>query len=74
MVLCGLLILGTLLWREYRAHKEAQERNIYGVPREIAARGDLSEIEKTNIAIYKKTKPSVVPSNGQKPIALGQAR
>jgi S1-C subfamily serine protease len=60
MALCGLLILGTLLWKEYRAHKEAQDRNLYGVPRKIEPRGDLTEIEKTNIAIYKKTKPSVV--------------
>ncbi|MGH7174063.1 MAG: S1C family serine protease [Gemmataceae bacterium] len=60
LALCGLLILGTLLWREYKAHQEAEARNLYGVPREIAQRGDLSEIEKTNIDIYKKAKPSVV--------------
>ena len=29
-------------------------------PREVTPRGDLSEIEKTNIDIYKKAKPSVV--------------
>jgi S1-C subfamily serine protease len=60
LALCGLLILGTLLWSEYRAHKEAQARTTYGVAREITPRGELSDIEKTNIAIYKKTKPSVV--------------
>jgi S1-C subfamily serine protease len=60
LVMCGLLILGVLLWSEYRAYREAQDRNIYGVPREITARGDLSDLEKTNIAIYKKAKPSVV--------------
>jgi S1-C subfamily serine protease len=60
MALCGLLILGTLLWREYRAHRDAQARDFYGVPREITPRGDLSEIEKTNISIYKQSKPSVV--------------
>lgn len=60
LLLCGLLLLGTLLWREYKAHQEAEARNIYGVPREITARGELSNIEQTNIAIYKKVKPSVV--------------
>jgi S1-C subfamily serine protease len=49
-----------MLWREYKAHQEAASRNIYGVPRPVEPRGDLSEIEKTNIAIYKQTKPSVV--------------
>ncbi len=60
VVLLGLLYLGMWLWGEYKAHREAQERNIYGTPREITPRGDLSDIEKTNIAIYKKAKPSVV--------------
>jgi S1-C subfamily serine protease len=60
LVLCSLLYLGMWLWSEYKAHREAQERNIYGTPREITPRGELSDIEKTNIAIYKKTKPSVV--------------
>jgi len=58
-LLCGLLLLGVLLWRAYQLHQEADARNIYGVPREITTRGDLSDIEKTNIAIYKKSKPSV---------------
>jgi S1-C subfamily serine protease len=60
VVLFGLLYLGMWLWSEYKAHREAQERNIYGAPREITPRGELSDIEKTNIAIYKKSKPSVV--------------
>ncbi|HTU21060.1 MAG TPA: trypsin-like peptidase domain-containing protein [Gemmataceae bacterium] len=60
LTLCGLILLGTLVWREYKAHQEAQSRSIYGTPRAITPRGDLSELEKTNIAIYKKTKPSVV--------------
>ena len=60
LVLCGLLILGTLLWSEYRAHREAQTRVTFGVPREVTPRGDLSDIEKSNIAIYKQTMPSVV--------------
>lgn len=60
LALCGLILAGTLLWREYKTHQESQARSLYGTPREIAPRGDLSEFEKTNIAIYKKTKPSVV--------------
>jgi S1-C subfamily serine protease len=55
LTLCVLLLVGTLLWREYKAHQEAD-----GIPREITPRGDLSDIEKTNIDIYKKAKPSVV--------------
>ncbi|HTU89381.1 MAG TPA: trypsin-like peptidase domain-containing protein [Gemmataceae bacterium] len=60
LLLSGLLLLGTLLWREYKAHQEADARNIYGVPRAIEPRGQLADVEKTNIAIYKKAKPSVV--------------
>ena len=60
VVLFGLLYLGMWLWSEYKAHREVQERNVYGTPREITPRGELSDIEKTNIAIYKKAKPSVV--------------
>lgn len=60
LFLCGLMLLGTTLWREYKAHQEAEARNIYGTPRAIEPRGDLSQVEKTNIDIYKQTKPSVV--------------
>src|SRR5262249_23708044 len=42
-----------------KAHVEADARTT-AVPRAITPRGDLSDIEKTNIEIYKKTKPSVV--------------
>jgi S1-C subfamily serine protease len=60
LALCGLLILGTLLWREYKAHQEAKSRNLYGNPRAVEPRGELSPLEKDNIKIYKQTKPSVV--------------
>ena len=60
LLLSGLLLLGTLLWREYRAYQEADARNIYGVPHAVEPRGQLADVEKTNIAIYKKAKPSVV--------------
>jgi S1-C subfamily serine protease len=60
LVLCSLLFLGMTLWNEYKIHREGAARNLYGTPREITPRGELSEVEKTNIAIYKKAKPSVV--------------
>ncbi len=60
LTLFGLVIVGMLLWTEYKAHRQAQENSIYAQPRDITPRGDLSDIEKTNIAIYKKAKPSVV--------------
>jgi S1-C subfamily serine protease len=60
LTLCGLVLLGTWLWREYKAHQESEAARLYGTPRAITPRGDLSDIEKTNIEIYKKTKPSVV--------------
>jgi S1-C subfamily serine protease len=56
----GLLALGTMFWRGYKARQEAEARDEYGKPHAIEPRGDLSEVEKTNIAIYKQTKPSVV--------------
>jgi S1-C subfamily serine protease len=60
LVVCGSLLLGMLLWHKYQDYREARDRNIYGTPRAITPRGDLSEIEKTNIDIYKNAKPSVV--------------
>jgi S1-C subfamily serine protease len=60
LVVSGLCILAAFLWGEYRARQEAQNRELFGTPREITPRGELSEIEKANISIYKQTKPSVV--------------
>jgi S1-C subfamily serine protease len=57
-VLAVLVVGGILVWR-YRIHREA-EQLAAGVPREITPRGDLSDFEKSNIAIYKKARPSVV--------------
>jgi S1-C subfamily serine protease len=59
LVLCGLVVLGVWLLRAYRAHQDA-DRAAYGTPRPVTPRGDLMELEKTNIAIYKQTRPSVV--------------
>src|SRR5579871_469254 len=60
LAVCALVFLGMMLWREYKAHVASDERNIYGTPRPVDPRGDLSDSEKSNIAIYKQTKPSVV--------------
>jgi S1-C subfamily serine protease len=59
LMLCGLVVLGVWLLREYRAHQDA-ERAAYGTPRPVTPRGDLSDLEKTNIEIYKTARPSVV--------------
>jgi S1-C subfamily serine protease len=59
LMLCGLVVLGVWLLREYRARQDA-ERSAYGNPRPVTPRGDLSDLEKTNIAIYKLARPSVV--------------
>jgi S1-C subfamily serine protease len=58
--LCALIVAGFLIVHEYRAYRERQDRSLYGNPREVTPAGTLMELEKTNIAIYKKAKPSVV--------------
>jgi S1-C subfamily serine protease len=60
LVVCALVFLGITLWREYRARVDGGSNSIYATPRPIEPRGELSDIEKTNIAIYKQSKPSVV--------------
>ena len=70
LALCGLIILGTLLWREYKAHQEAQAPTSTARRAPITPRGDLSEIEKTNIAIYKKSQTLRRPHH----LAVGPAR
>jgi len=35
---CGLFVLGAILWGEYRARQEAQNRDLFGTPREITPR------------------------------------
>lgn len=59
LVVLALVVGGVLLFRHYQTRKEA-ERLGAGVPRTVTPRGDLTELEKTNIAIYKKARPSVV--------------
>ncbi len=59
LALCSLFLLGTMLWHEYKAHQES-DRSLYATPRPIEPRGELADVEKTNIDIYKKGKSSVV--------------
>jgi S1-C subfamily serine protease len=54
----GFVVTLVLLLREYAARRTAANEAA-GVPREIVARGDYSELENTNIAIYKKARLSV---------------
>jgi S1-C subfamily serine protease len=59
LVLVGLVLGAVFLVRQYKVRREAAELS-KGVPREVTPRGDLAEFEKSNIAIYKKARPSVV--------------
>jgi S1-C subfamily serine protease len=55
----ALVVAAVFAVRQYRLHREA-EQLAGGMPREVTPRGDLSDFEKSNIAIYKKARPSVV--------------
>ncbi len=54
----SVVLGGYLLVREYRSRQD--DRALFGQPRQIEPRGSLTDLEKTNIAIYEQTKPSVV--------------
>jgi S1-C subfamily serine protease len=58
LAVIGFVVVAVLLFREYAARRNAATEAA-GVPREVVARGDLAELEKTNIAIYKKARLSV---------------
>src|SRR5262245_50626215 len=64
LTLVGLLAVilgGAVLVRSWlRAPDDATR---YGNPREVEPRGDLMELEKTNIRVYKDALPSVVNVN-----------
>ena len=60
--LVALVLGGALLLRSWMGGRNDDAKR-YGVPRDITPRGDLMELEKTNIAIYKKALPSVVNVN-----------
>jgi S1-C subfamily serine protease len=55
----SLVLGGYLLVREYRA-RHADDSAQYGQPHAIEPRGSLIDLEKTNIAIYERARPSVV--------------
>jgi S1-C subfamily serine protease len=50
--------LGGLAW--WRSRSSSDDRDRYGVPRPVEARGELMDIEKNRIEVYKQTRPSVV--------------
>jgi S1-C subfamily serine protease len=51
---------GLLVYRGWRAWQRGTEPSPYAEPRAVTARGELMEMEKTNIRIYKDNRPSVV--------------
>jgi S1-C subfamily serine protease len=51
---------GIYLVHEYRARQDNAERQLYGQPREVTPRASLTDLEKSNIAVYEKARPSVV--------------
>jgi S1-C subfamily serine protease len=54
----GLLVGGLFLYRSMA--RSTDERAQDAKPRAIAPRADLTELEKTNIELYKRARPSVV--------------
>jgi S1-C subfamily serine protease len=52
------VVSGYLLVREYRERQA--DRTLFGQPRPVEPAGKLTDLEKTNIAIYEQAKPSVV--------------
>jgi S1-C subfamily serine protease len=63
LVLLGLVAAvagGIYLVHEYRARQDNADRLLYGQPREVTPQASLTELEKTNIAIYENTRPAVV--------------
>jgi len=58
-LLLGVVVGGYFLYRTYGRWNDGP-RDEDATPREITPRGDLTELEKTNIALYKRARPSVV--------------
>jgi S1-C subfamily serine protease len=54
-----LVLGGWLLVHEYRTRNN-DDRALYGHPRPVEPTASLTDLEKTNIAIYERAKPSVV--------------
>jgi S1-C subfamily serine protease len=59
LAVIAFIIVGVLLIREYSARRAAQQLAADAAT-EVVTRGDLSDLEKTNISIYKRSRPSVV--------------
>jgi S1-C subfamily serine protease len=57
--LCALIVGGAMLARSWWRERNA-DRELWAQPRAVTARGDLSELEKSRIQVYKQTRPSVV--------------
>jgi S1-C subfamily serine protease len=60
LALAAVVVGGIYLVRQYRGRQENADRLLYGQPREVTPRANLTELEKTNIDIYEKARPSVV--------------
>jgi S1-C subfamily serine protease len=58
LAVISIVLGGYLLVREYRERQADQA--VFGRPRQVEPRGSLTDLEKTNIAIYEQAKPSVV--------------
>src|SRR5436305_6864988 len=59
LLLFAVVGLGWTALRYYRAYQNA-EQAAAAVPRAVTPRGDMMEIEKTTIKIYRQARPSVV--------------
>jgi S1-C subfamily serine protease len=59
LALCTFVIAGAMMARSWWKGREA-EQVMWAEPRPVTARGDLSELEKSRIEVYKQTRPSVV--------------
>ena len=60
LVLLVLIFGGLLGWLISRAVWNHEAATIGAEPRPVTPRGDLSDVEKTNVQIFKQTNPSVV--------------
>ena len=57
-LLLGAVVGGLFLYREYTRRQDGLSAD--AAPRAVTPRGDLTQLEQTNIALYKRSRPSVV--------------
>jgi S1-C subfamily serine protease len=57
--LVSVALGGYLVYRQYHPRGD-EDRALYGQPHPVEPRASLTDLEKTNIAIYENNKPSVV--------------